>query len=74
MTFREVVPIERLAYGWDAQGRGIAGGEIVVTLREEDDRTLLVQRFVGDISEEMFPMMEQGTNEQRDKLVALLAS
>jgi len=26
MVVREVVPIERLAYGWDTQGTGIAGG------------------------------------------------
>jgi uncharacterized protein YndB with AHSA1/START domain len=74
MTIREVVPIERLAYGWDAQGRGIAGGEVTVTLTAENGQTLLVQHFVGEISEDMFPMMEQGTNEQLDKLDALLAS
>jgi uncharacterized protein YndB with AHSA1/START domain len=72
MTFREVDPIDRLAYGWDAQGRGIAGGEVTVTLAELDGKTLLEQRFVGDISPEMFPLMEQGTNEQLDKLATLL--
>jgi uncharacterized protein YndB with AHSA1/START domain len=73
MTIREVVPIERLVYGWDAQGRGITAGEVTVTLTEDNGQTLLVQRFVGEISEDMFPMMKQGTNEQLDKLDALLA-
>ena len=44
-----------------------------MTLTEEDGGTLLVQRFVGEVSEEMLPMMEQGTNQQLDKLAALLA-
>lgn len=73
MTFREVVPIERLAFGWDPQATGIAGGEVIVELTEQAGGTLLVQRFVGEISPEMFPMMEQGTGEQLDKLAALLA-
>jgi uncharacterized protein YndB with AHSA1/START domain len=72
MFFREVEPIERLAYGWDAQGTGIAAGEVTITLTEEDGRTHLVQHFVGAISDEMFPLMEQGSNEQLDKLAALL--
>jgi hypothetical protein len=63
-----------LAYGWDAQGRGIGGGEATVTLTEENGQTLLVQHFRGDISDDMLPMMEQGTDEQLDKLGALLAS
>jgi len=45
-----------------------------VTFSEENGQTLLVQRFVGDISEDMLPMMEQGTNEQLDKLGPLLAA
>jgi uncharacterized protein YndB with AHSA1/START domain len=73
MTIREVVPIERLVYGWDTQGRGIAGGEVTVTLTERNGQTLLEQHFIGEISDDMFPMMQQGTNEQLDKLVALLA-
>lgn len=51
---------------WDA-------GAVTVTLSERDGKTLLVQRFVGTISQEMFPLMEQETNEQLDKLAALLA-
>jgi uncharacterized protein YndB with AHSA1/START domain len=72
MVFREIVPIERLVYGWDAQGTGIAAGEVTLTLTEGDGKTQLVQHFVGEISEEMFPFMEQGTSEQLDKLVALV--
>ena len=67
------MPIKLLAYGWDAQGRGI-GGEVTVTFSEDNGQTLLVQRFVGDISEDMFPMMEQGSTEQLDKLSALLVA
>lgn len=73
MTFREVVPIERLSYAWDTQGTGIAGGQVTITLTEQDGKTHLNQHFVGAISEAMFPLMEQGTNEQLDKLAALLA-
>jgi uncharacterized protein YndB with AHSA1/START domain len=72
MMFRDVVPIERLAYGWDTQGTGIAAGEVTVTLTEQDGKTQLVQHFVGAISEEMFPLMVKGTNEQLDKLAALV--
>ncbi len=72
MVIREVVPIERLAYGWDTQATGIAGGEVTVILAEQDGKTHLVQHFVGEISHEMFPLMEQGTNEQLDKLAALV--
>jgi uncharacterized protein YndB with AHSA1/START domain len=74
VTSRQVVPIELLVYGWEAQGRGIGGGEVTVTFSEENGQTLLVQRFVGDISKDMLPMMEQGTNEQLDKLGSLLAT
>jgi uncharacterized protein YndB with AHSA1/START domain len=73
MIFREVVPIERLSYGWDTQGSGIAGGQVTVTLTEQDGKTHLTHHFVGAISEEMFPLMERGTNEQLDGLAALLA-
>lgn len=45
-----------------------------MTCSEQDHQTLLVQRFVGGISEDMLPMTEQGTNEQLDKLSALLAA
>lgn len=51
-----------LAYGWDTQGTGIAGGEVTITLTEQDGKTHLLQHLVGAISEEMFPLMEQGTN------------
>jgi uncharacterized protein YndB with AHSA1/START domain len=47
MTIREVVPIERLVYGWDAQGRGVAGGQVTVTLTEQNGQTLLEQLFVA---------------------------
>jgi uncharacterized protein YndB with AHSA1/START domain len=73
MTFRQVVPIELLVYGWEYQTRGVDAGEITVTLSEQDGKTLLVQRFVGAISDDMFPLMDQGTNEQLDKLVELLS-
>lgn len=53
---------------------GSPGGEVTVTCSEQDHQTLLVQRFVGGISEDMLPMTEQGTNEQLDKLSALLAA
>ncbi|MBT0772264.1 SRPBCC domain-containing protein [Kineosporia sp. J2-2] len=66
MVFRTVEPPGRLVYGWD-------GGEVVVTFSEDDAKTLLVQRYTGEISDEMFPVMEQGTGEQLDQLVALLS-
>lgn len=72
MTFREVIPIERLSYGWDTQDTGIAARQVTVTLSEQDGRTELVQHFVGEISDEMFPLMEQGTSEQLDELAGVL--
>jgi uncharacterized protein YndB with AHSA1/START domain len=72
MVFREVNPIDRLVYGWDRQAPGVDAGEVTVTLTEQDGKTHLHQHFVGAISDEMFPLMEQGTNEQLDKLGALL--
>lgn len=74
MTFREVVPIERLVFGWDFLTPGVEAGAITVTLTEEHGQTLLTHHFVGHISAEMFPMMEQGTNEELDKLGAVLRS
>lgn len=73
MVFREVVPIERLAYGWASQAPGVDAGTITITLTDQGPQTLLVQRFEGEISEQMYPLMEQGTNEQLDKLVAFVA-
>jgi uncharacterized protein YndB with AHSA1/START domain len=72
MEFREVVPIERLVYGWETQTHGVDAGEVTVTLTEEGGRTHLEQRYVGEITDEMFPLMEQGTNEQLDKLALLV--
>lgn len=72
MVFREVDPIDRLVYRWDTQGTGIEAGEVTITLTERDGQTHLHQHFVGAISEEMFPLMEQGTNQQLDKLATLL--
>jgi uncharacterized protein YndB with AHSA1/START domain len=75
MVFGDVVAPERLAYGWDAQTTGVADGEVVVTLAPADrGGTQLVQHNVGRISDGMLPLMEQGCNEQLDKLVALLAT
>ncbi|GAC1338451.1 MAG: SRPBCC domain-containing protein [Candidatus Dormibacteria bacterium] len=74
MTFRAIVPLERLVFAWETQGHGIAAGQISVTLTEVHGATLLVHDFVGHISDEMFPMMEQGTNEELDKLAAVLDS
>ena len=71
MTFQEIDPIDRLVFGWDDQ-RMIPGGTITVTLTEEAGKTKLVQHYIGGADENLFPMMEQGTNEQLDKLVALL--
>lgn len=53
---------------------GLGGSEVTVTLTEHDGQTTLVQHFVGHIRADMFPMMRQGTNEQLDKLAALLAA
>jgi uncharacterized protein YndB with AHSA1/START domain len=72
MMFREVIPIERLAYGWDTQATGIAAGEVTITLTEQDGKTHLVLPFGGASGEEMFPLMVKGTNEQLDKLAALV--
>jgi uncharacterized protein YndB with AHSA1/START domain len=72
MTIRSLSPIDQLVYGWGQQ-RGLDGGEITVTLSDDGGKTRLVQHFVGEVSDEMFPMMEQGTNEQLDKLAGLLA-
>ena len=72
MTIRELVEPERLAFGWDAQ-RGIGAGEIIVVLSELDGgRTQLDSHFAGDSTPEMMSMMEAGTNQQLDKLAALL--
>lgn len=71
MTFREIEPIDRLVFGWDDQ-RMIPAGMVTVTLTEHDGVTDLVQHYVGGADDELFPMMEQGTNEQLDKLAALL--
>lgn len=75
MTFREVEPIDRLVYGWETQGvTGVAAGEVEVVFRDlGDGRTEIVQSYHGEISDEMFPMMAQGTNEQLDKLAELLS-
>ena len=73
MTVRALRPIDELVFGWGGQ-RGLGGGEITVTLSDDGGKTRLVQHFVGEITEEMFPMMEQGTNEQLDKLLTLLSS
>jgi uncharacterized protein YndB with AHSA1/START domain len=73
MFFKEVLPPERLVYGWEMQTTGVAAGEVTITFTEENGRTRLTQHYVGEISDQMFPLMEQGTNEQLDKLVALLA-
>lgn len=73
MTIRELRPIDQLVYGWEAQ-RGLDGAQITVTFSDDGGKTRLVQHFAGEISDEMFPMMEQGTNEQLDKLVTLLTA
>jgi uncharacterized protein YndB with AHSA1/START domain len=73
MTIREVRAPEFLAFGWDA-ARGLGGGEVTVELFAEGDRTRLVSVFVGDATPEIMAGMEQGTNQQLDKLVEHLAA
>lgn len=51
----------------------IPGGRVTVILTEQDGKTELVQHYIGGADDNLFPMMEQGTNEQLDKLVTLLA-
>ena len=72
MTIREVRAPEFLAFGWDGQ-RGLGGGEITVELFDEGDKTRLVSVFAGDSTPEIMAGMEEGTNQQLDKLEALLA-
>jgi uncharacterized protein YndB with AHSA1/START domain len=72
MTIREVRAPEFLAFGWDAQ-RGLGGGEVTVEFFDEGDRTRLVSVFVGDSTPEIMAGMEQGSNQQLDKLAAHLA-
>ena len=72
MTIREVRAPEFLAFGWDAQ-RGLGGGEVTVELFDEGDRTRLVTVFSGDSTPEIMAGMEQGSNQQLDKLAAHLA-
>jgi uncharacterized protein YndB with AHSA1/START domain len=72
MRFREVVAPERLVYEWDAQ-RGLGAGEVTVTFTERDGRTEMTTHFVGDITDAMAKMSQEGWGTQLDKLDALLA-
>ena len=74
MTWRAVEPIDRLVYGWERQTTGVDEGEVELTFADlPDGRTEMTHRYVGEISDEMFPMMEKGSDQQWSRLEALLS-
>jgi uncharacterized protein YndB with AHSA1/START domain len=72
MTILEVRPPELLRLGWDALAPGVGAAEITVQFSEVVGQTVVRHTFAGAISGPMYPMMNQGTDEQLDKLVLLL--
>ena len=72
MTVAEVVPPERLVYGWPAQ-RGLGAGTVTITLTDlGDGRTELVNHFAGDAPPQILTGMRHGTASALDQLGALL--
>ena len=71
MRFREIVEPERLVYEWDAQ-RGLGAGEVTVTFADRAGRTEMTTYFVGETTDAMAKMSQEGWGTQLDKLDALL--
>ncbi|MFI5933170.1 SRPBCC domain-containing protein [Actinoplanes sp. NPDC051494] len=72
MRFTVVEPVGTLGYEWEGQ-RGIGGGGATVTLKDlGDGRTELTNHFAGWTTDEIQGFMVQGTNQQFDKLAALI--
>jgi uncharacterized protein YndB with AHSA1/START domain len=67
MVYHEVVPPERLVFGWEAQ-RGLGAGVVTVTFADLDGRTELTNHFAGYATDRIFAGAQVGTNQQLDKL------
>lgn len=67
MRYREVVPPQRLVFGWDAQ-HGIGAGTVTITLVDLDGRTELTNHFAGYSNDRIMGGALAGTKQQYDKL------
>jgi len=72
MRFREIVAPERLVYAWEPQ-RGLGAGELTVTFAERDGRTEMTTYYVGEATEAIMRMSQEGWGTQLDKLHALVS-
>jgi uncharacterized protein YndB with AHSA1/START domain len=73
MRYHEVVPPERLVFGWDAQ-QGIGAGTVTVTMVDLGGRTELTNHFAGYSNRKIMLGARTGTNQQLDKLTRHLSA
>jgi uncharacterized protein YndB with AHSA1/START domain len=72
MRFTKVDEPSLLEFEWDGQ-RGIGGGRATVTFTDlGDGRTEMTDHYAGHLTDQIQSFMVQGTNEQFDKLGAVL--
>jgi uncharacterized protein YndB with AHSA1/START domain len=67
MVYHEVVPPERLVYGWQAQ-RGLGAGIVTVTFVDLGGRTELTNHFAGYATDQIAVVAQVGTEQQLSKL------